>query len=336
MTEFNPATYVTVVFEDVALENIGLDPAPDEYPELIAFCRSEVTNMAADPTQVRLVIVGDMVEAIKRRLPAGPERDSFDADRGAGMLAAKTMVVGDEVHVIVPAWCFLDTQAMRNGSTDAEFAEFVRTAPARERMIRRTVVHEAQHVAMDQAGEDDADYPDAHWVRKTFLGAAHQVAVEYRAELGVRQELREDYETTFPAESLGAFRSDARELYAAYSTDVSALSYYLMVQAIHLWKAFGYVAAARRVDGIEAALAVPQQERALWEQMGAVCWERFEQALAKLEAADTRIVDTEFRATVAQLADLLDEWFVELGFSWRDVENGRNTWFEVVSGHLLI
>lgn len=95
------------------------------------------------------------------------------------------MRVGEEMHVIFPAWLFVDSAWARATLSEEEAEQITAAADSRVRQTRRTGLHEAQHVAMDQAGEDDQDFGDMPWARQNILTVAHQVIAEYRAELGI-------------------------------------------------------------------------------------------------------------------------------------------------------
>lgn len=327
---------VGFILEDADAEALGVDPATGQVSELINFCRATIAAMAPDPSSVLLVIAGDFVGSVKSRLPQ-TYRDSFDDARGAGLVAAKTMVVGDEIHVVFPAWYFLDSAAMEARMSPAELAEFLSTAPERDRLTRRTTVHEAQHVAMDQADEDESDFPNARWARRNFLSVAHQILTEYRAELGVHRELRGEYETDFPLESLAALKVDLAVIDDAYQADlnVDALSHNVLQQTQYLWKALAYFAAARRIEGVHSPIVLTAADQALWDQMGGEHWAQFEGLLGRMVSAHTRVSAVDLQRVTDDLADLLEKWLVSLGFSWRDIENTDNSRFDIVSRHLL-
>lgn len=328
---------VGFILEDADAEALGVDPATGQASELINFCRAIIAAMSTDPSSVLLVIAGDFVGSVKSRLPEGAYRESFDEARGAGLVAAKTMVVGDEIHVVFPAWYFLDSAAMEARMSRAELAEFLSSAPERDRLTRRTAVHEAQHVAMEQAGEDKSDFPSARRARRNFLSVAHQVLTEYRAELGVHGELRGEYETDFPLESLAALKVDLALIDDAYQADldVDALSHNVLQQTQHLWKALAYLAAARRIEGVDSPIVLTAADQALWDQMGGEHWAQFEGILGQMVSAHTRVSTVDLQRVTDDLADLLEEWLISLGFSWRDIENIDSTRFDIVSRHLL-
>lgn len=311
---------VALVLEDVDPVALGVDAHAQQTPELINFCRAILAAMAVEPDAVRLVITGNFVESVKRRLPEGDYRDNFDEIRGAGTVGAKTMVVADEIHVVFPAWLFLPSPDENADLT-----------------ARRTAVHEAQHVAMEQHGEDEGDFPNEPWARRNLLTIAHQVIVEYRAELGVTEALRRDFETTLNTATPLALRDDLVRIDDAYqqSLDIAQLAYEVVQQAQHFWKALAYIAAARRVLNVSGPLAVGSDQDELWEQMGAEHWERFEGTLSLVPSAHTRISSQDMSRVTDDLADTLTSWLESLGFTFKDTEDGLNSIFNIVSRHLL-
>lgn len=104
---------VELVIEDADLVMLGMDPDRPVATPLMDFCRGALDLLALRPDKVKLVIAGDFVESVKARLPDGPYRDAFDLARGAGAVGAKTLAVDGEVHVVFPAFLFLDSDAAR-------------------------------------------------------------------------------------------------------------------------------------------------------------------------------------------------------------------------------
>lgn len=311
---------VALVLEDVDPEVLGVDVRADQAPELINFSRPILAAMAVEPEAVRLMITGKFVESVRCRLPESAYRDNYDEARGAGMVGAKTMVVADEIHVVFPAWLFQGPRDEKAGL-----------------LARRTAVHEAQHVAMEQHGEDGGGFPDEPWARRNLLTIAHQVIVEYRAELGVPESLREGFETTLNADTPLALREDLVLIDDAYqqNLDVEQLSYNVVQQSQHFWKALAYIAAARRVLNVDEPLSTDRDHDELWEQMGAEHFERFEEVLRAVPSAHTGVSSVELRRVTDDMADVLTSWLESLGFVWKDIDDGSLCAFNIVSRHLL-
>lgn len=319
-----PITLSAWSVEAADLEALGMAPANPSPTELMNFCRETLGTLAARPEEVTLVIAGDFIESVRSRLPDGPYKEAFDVDRGAGMVGAKTMRVGDEIHVVFPAWLFLDSAWARATLPQDEAEQITSTAAFRAKQTRRTVVHEAQHVAMDQAGEDNQDFSDVPWARQNFLTVAHQVIAEYRAELGVPNDLREDYEAAFPVESLDHLREDLRRIATVeYQShlDVGQLAYDVVQQTQHAWKTLAYVAAARRIAGVDLGESFPNEmtRTQAWTLMAEPLWATFESLLSRIPSGAVRVDAVELRTWTGELADLLTDWLQTYGFVWRDI-----------------
>ena len=273
----------------------------------LLFCLGVTSALALRDSEVVLVITGDFVESVKARLPEGPYRDSYDRTRGAGTVGGKTLVVSDEVHVLLDAWMFYD--ALRDHAED------------RGRLARRTASHEACHVAMEQSGEDEVVLDELTWDRQNFVSVAHQVISEYRAELGVPVDLREDYEISLAPDSLAVLRDDLRRIAAVeyqQHRDVDKLAYDVTQQSHHLWKVLAYLAASRRVFGVPLGEPVPYHpaDAENWELMVEAHWTTFEKLLSGIPEGGVRIEEGELDEKRTVLADLLFEWLRTFGFAW--------------------
>ncbi|MDZ5146297.1 hypothetical protein [Microbacterium testaceum] len=334
-----PVTLSAWAVEDADLEALGMDSVNPSPTELMDFCRAALGALAVRVEEVTLVIAGDFIKSVKSRLPAGAYRDAFDVDRGAGTVGAKTMRVGGEIHVIFPAWLFLDSTWARATLSPEEAERITSTAESRAGQVRRTVVHEAQHVAMDQAGEDNQDFGNVPWVRQNFLVVAHQVIAEYRAELGVPNNLRESYEADFPVESLDHLREDLRRITTVeYQShlNVERLAYDVVQQSHHAWKMLAYVAAARRIAGVGIGEPFPTEmtRTEAWTLMAEPHWGAFEELLSRIPSGGVRVAAADLSAWTAELADLLVAWLQTYGFVWRDV--GADSEFLIESWELFV
>lgn len=316
-------THPTVSCEYVEATTLGIDPTMRYLPGLISFCQRTLADMAPDPDAVLLVITGDFVHSVTKRLPTETDETGLSEERGAGRVAGKTMEVDDEIHVLIPTWHFPDPLEVESQKDVSD----------RERIARRTILHEAQHVVMMQAGEDFKDFSSEPWARGHFLSGAHQILAEYRAELAVPRSLWEESDWDFPADSLKALQDGLRACEDSYclSGDLDALSQKVYQQALHLWKRFAYLAAARRIA--EISTPPDASTKRLWASMGSEHWGPFEDLLGQVASAQTRVPQIELEHTADKLADLLQKWLVSLGYRWQDT--ARGAWFEPVKEHPL-
>ncbi len=321
-TEQEPQIRLLVEFCDA--EALGVTSGPDgaNLTDSLLFCLGLTSTVALRDDEVVLVITGDFVESVNARLPEGTPQDTYDRTRGAGTVGGKTMVVGNEVHVLLDAWTFYDADVIETRGGDAETVAALRDhAEQRGRLAQRTAAHEARHVAMEQAGEDEVDLDGLTWSQKNFVSAAHQLISEYRAELGVPLSLREDSEATLTPDSLATLRNDLRRIVAVEYQQhrvVSKLALDVMQQSLHLWKVLAYLAAARRVFGIplgEPVLHHPADSED-WQLMVDAHWTDFERLLSDIPEGGVRVDMGELDKRTTALADLLPQWLRTFGFAW--------------------
>lgn len=321
-----------MAWEGVDTAMLGMSRADPQPTYLMNVCRAVLASHALDPDEVTFVIAGDFVESVKARLPEGPYRDTYDETRGAGTVGGKTLRVGDQIHVIFHAWLFLDPDAVEAEGWDADAVSQLReSADARAKQVRRTIVHEAQHVAIAQAGEADLALDGLSWQRQNFVSVAQQVIEEYRAELAVPIELREQYEVALPVESLTALRGDLRRIAMVeyqQHLDVGRLAYDITQQSHHAWKALAYVAAARRVFNVPLADPVPPRVASAedWLLMADQHWVTFEDLLSHVPDGTVRLSSGQLDDVTNELADLLIEWLRTLGFVWSETHFLVESW----------
>ena len=337
-----PIAFSRWIAEAVDFEYIGMNSGNPQPTELMIFCCAMLGTAAPDPEKVCFVVTGDFEESVKQRLPEGEYRDSFDTQRGAGMVAAKTLKVSDEIHVVFPQWMFVDTEAALRILEPEEAAKIASTEAERAQHVRRTAFHEAQHVAIAQRGEDTVDLDGLGWASKNFVSVAAQIIEEYRAELAVPRELREEHELVFPVDALEHLRADLTRITTVeyqQHLDVGKLSYDVVQQTHHVWKVLAYLVAARRVFGIVPSTAIPAdvQRKEAWRLMAAPLWERFEALLSEIPPGQISVSPKALHRCAIELADLLSEWVRLLGFRWDDIGDpaDQNSQFSIESWGLF-
>lgn len=339
------AVYVRTRYEYVDLELLGMDPQSPVATETLSFSSALLGAIALSPESCQLVVTGDFVESVKQRLPRAEYRDGFDIARGAGLVGGKTMRVGEEVHVLLPATLFItDTATIAVPGSSEEPVTFVQAfglsnAEVRDKIARRTVLHEAQHVAMIQAGEDVDPSEDEPWVHRNFLTVANQVISEYRAERAVPADLRDADDEQDALSGLLALRADFHRIAAVEyqdHLDVARLQYGIVQESHTAWKVLAYFAAARRVAGIPVEQPVSSRlaDTDEWSMMAAPHWDRFEELLADLPPGTVRVDIDELARVTTALADLFPAWLGSFGFLWRDV--GDNSEFRIQSWDLIL
>ena len=315
------AGYVGLVLEWADLEALHVDVEAGTVPELMGWCVAALTELAPDPSHVTLVVTGDFVASVHSRL--GPDRrQAYDLERGSGFVGGKTMLRPDGgLDVLLHAWWF--------GEVEEEFRE--RTA----QLVKRTLVHEAQHVAMAQQEREHTIADGTGRIMTNLLSGADSVLGEYRAELGVGPTLRDGELVWDALLVLEALRSDLARVVNDYQEHLDVGRLVLDVGTVGLvgWRGLAYMAAAGRVMG-NGQIPAEVTADPLWVRMAARHWDAFAEALAAAEPGTVRMGRDDLDAVVADLAGVLGEWLVDLGFEWTDYPGG-NSLFKVVEWDLL-
>jgi hypothetical protein len=138
------------------------------------------------PDEVSLVAAVSLASAVQRRQP----EVAYDTDRGSGTVAARTMRRADgHIEVIIESGFLTEVDAYGQGRfTAAGQPQLSRRGLAQ---MRKTVIHEAQHVTMGQrnsgydqfeVSEHASDYP--RW----DYAVAAKILDEYRAEWNAAQQ----------------------------------------------------------------------------------------------------------------------------------------------------
>lgn len=316
-----------LVLEHLDPALLGVNPEAGTVSPLIYECLKILGAASLRPAETQLVIAGDFVASVRDRLPVGPYRDHYDTTRGDGFVGGKTLTLPDgHIDVVMPAGIFVPVE-------DDDEA-------ARERILIaiRTVSHEAQHVAMGQAGEAEVTEfeNEPGWARRNFLVAADQVIGEYRAEAAIDLALRSALAWE-PVDILRRVRNDLRRValvdYQEH-LDVRRLSQEAGQQAHTAWKLLAYVAASlRNDDGTFEDLPGDVLGNPRWDEMAGAHWARYIEILGKVPPGSVRIGRAELELYIADLATLLQEWLVDFGFEWTDNEEGSS--FLIVGWDLL-
>ncbi|WEG10338.1 hypothetical protein PU630_07255 [Microbacterium horticulturae] len=316
---------------------LGIQPSTTAGLQRLGRCLAVLGANAPRPQEVKLVITADFVKSVSDRLPPA-QRGLYDISRGAGTVGAKTMMVRDDVHVLVPALLCLDADVAQARSAPKHAKEIADIVQLRTGMLYRLVTHEAQHVAMYQNGEDDPIIRDAREGRRNLLVAAHQVMTEYRAELGVPAQMNAPTSEWSPIEDLEVLRDGLRRVACVeYQShlNVGKLAHDVLYQASNLWKAFAYQAAMCRVEGV--AIGEPVSLDVLktdeWKRMADAHWVDFQEALSDAPTGTTEWDERAREDLTDEVANVLDQWLDTLGFSWSDGPAGSR--FDILSWDLL-
>lgn len=274
-------------------------------------CARIVGRASLDPGKAVVVVTGDFVRSVRDRFPA-EIRHHYNSERGDGEVGAKTMVVADEVQVIMHEYYF-------EPQPDPSFDYALRN-----KMIARLIRHEAGHVTMEHAGEANGPTIDRDGdARRRFLHIADEVISEYRAELGVALDDRTHVDGFEPEELAAWLRNRLAQVttvdYQAH-LDPRRLAYDVAGALQLAAKQLAPIAAKRVLQGIApgAAFNAATEADPDWRAMGQPVWVSFAQALDGIPPASERIPQADLDRATVQLADVLHDWLIRLDFNWDD------------------
>ena len=125
------------------------DPRPQALQRGFIELGELLARLVDDPAVVTLVIPVDVADAVRRREPDVP----YTVERGSGLVSGRTMTMPDgRIDVII--------RGDPLGAFDEKNVPMLNPEPASRRLIRRGLIHEAQHVVMHQRGSGFAMYDD--------------------------------------------------------------------------------------------------------------------------------------------------------------------------------
>ncbi|GAB3435084.1 hypothetical protein GCM10027517_03870 [Phycicoccus ginsengisoli] len=299
---------------------LGIDPEAPVAPELLTTCASILAVAAVDAERCRLIVAGDFVASVQERSTSDYYRENYDLRRSTGMVAAKTMTLADgSIDVLVPAgWFSLDLTS--------EQADEVRS------LAVRAVWHEAQHVAIAQAGESDPEaFVGEPWARRNFLTVADQVIEEYRAERALAGDFVVGGHGWDLGEVLETWRNDLiRIACVEYQEhlDVGRLWFGIGQECQTIWKLLAYVAATLPADADPvASVGDDVSTHPLWSRMVGPHWLRFVEILRPVPPGSDRVERARIERFAGDLADELSTWLKTLGFDFSDGADGNSTFY---------
>jgi hypothetical protein len=274
-----------------------------------------LASLVDRPGEVTLVIPMDFVAAVNLREPGV----DFRSNRGSGVVAARTMPRPDgTVDVLVPA-AFIGAKDANDeplytarGALDGD--------PALVQLMRRTIVHEAQHAVMAQRGSDWRAYealgvsPEA---AKHHYGAAAKMCDEHRAEYNAIQLTTPKPPTA--DDVLAVLSHLGQELAAAYSdfqgsNDLRELRDQVYAACIHFWTSVAYWAAQfRQGDEIVDVPADIAQLQA-WQRYVGGTWGDMMQALSLLPVTSLTTSPEVLQDAARGLAVAVEKSLNHIGF----------------------
>jgi hypothetical protein len=265
---------------------IWSDPSPDALRTGIDALAELLASLVDRPNDVTLVLPVDVPKAVMRRDPAVHHA----AERGPGTVGGRTMLRRDGgVEVIVDANSLINSDGSGFKPTAAGLPS---VRPDGVRMLRRTVVHEAQHAIMELQGSGLGAYRH----QSTWQGApnlqfavARKMCDEHRAQWNAVQVIGAAAPTAGDvldvlcpmgqelAAAVGRFEQSRRE-----PIDIKRLKDDVYAACTPLWTWVAFWAAEYR-EGSEIS-EVPGEIARLkvWQRYVGPTWQTMARALTQL------------------------------------------------------
>ena len=268
---------------------IWSDPSPDALRTGIDALAELLTSLVDRPNDVTLVLPVDVPKAVMRRDPAVHHA----AERGPGTVGGRTMLRRDGgVEVIVDANSLINSDGSGFKPTAAGLPS---VRPDGVQMLRRTVVHEAQHANMELQGSGLGAYR----YQSTWQGApnlqfavARKMCDEHRAQWNAVQVIGAAAPTAGDvldvlcpmgqelAAAVGRFEQSRRE-----PIDIKRLKddVYAACTPLWTWVAF-WAAEYREGSEISEIGEVPEEIARLkvWQRYVGPTWQTMARALSQL------------------------------------------------------
>lgn len=294
---------------EIALEAFSPDHLSSD---MVGRAAAELAARVPDPAQIKLTFSGDFRKSVRERTDDVWERENYETGRLSGQAGARVMSHPDgSIDVVVDA-----------AQVDPEITS--------DEALRRTIAHEAWHVATTARGESLNDIRVRRGLSGTsregnFLALAGIAAEEFRVEralceegfpLGcehrdqvpgmlelVRDEINDGMAIRFPGESVERCCQTVMTVFHRMSILLS------------------YLAADEIVGGTALQVASP-----LWDGLVGKNYVRFRDALAALPSAAAQSSLAELERRLPEITEVLETWLGDLGFWIEDREGNEMYW----------
>lgn len=300
-------------FSQEMANELTVDETITSLTQLLSAISKALRN--EDLGRTRLIITGDIVTSVNTR--EDRTNKEFTVERGAGVVAAKTMPPNADgiVDILIPAHWILPT----NGPTKE-----------RDEYIQHIAAHEAIHASLFHIGEEPFDLhhrKEFGYAMQNFLSMASEQVEEHLAEYISSKTT--GYRIGQTAEqvklSIEAWQDTlATKLPAIPEDSPDYFQQGMMVtfEALHiLWKSLAYLAAElRNEDGFQP---IPSEVADLpeWKELIEPWWSQYLQLLNEIPMT----IDVDIQTTdkvVHELALHLQSWADGIGFDFHDSIEG--------------
>jgi hypothetical protein len=317
----SPTPRCRIVYDDEFhpdfADGLQRDPSADAMQRGFEELADNLGRLVDRPDEVALVVAVSLASAVQGRQPGVP----YHTDRGTGTVAARTMKrAAGHVEVIVESGFLMEVGTDRRGRfTAAGLPQLSRKGLVH---MRRTIIHEAQHVTMHQrdSGYDqfelskhESDYP--RW----DYAVASKILDEYRAELNAaRQDSRPPPSLS---DILEVFEHLGSELAAAdqkYQTAPTLAAVATLMEDVYnactaYWTWIAYWAAQFRASGIRVGAEI--QSLSLWKRYVGPSWAELIQIFDELPVEDLGTPGAMLRRSAAHVArQWVPESLRQIGF----------------------
>lgn len=295
-----------LMVEGVDLDLIDVTLDPPGVPRTLEWCLAVLRETVPDPGCVEVVVTGNMAASVRRRLPEGVDDDNGQPTHGGGISVGKTLRTSEGLVFV-----FLHAQVFRN-DLDAEQTLVNRL------LVRRTLVHEAQHVAMHQNGQVYRMDPGASFRDLNLVGGAAAVVEEYRAECSVDAEYRQGEPVWFVQDIIDDVRANLDLAVAEYQVhrDVAQLVFEVTTGMLVAWRGLAYAAARAVVIPEEAGVTESVAADPVWQRAFEARWAPFVDVLGRASRGTDVMPDAVLSEVVDGVADLILGSMTDLGFQW--------------------
>jgi hypothetical protein len=306
-------------------KGVWSDPRPEALQRGFIELAELLAELVDDPTVVTLVIPFDIAEAVQRREPDVP----YTLERGSGIVGGRTMSLPDgRIDVIINAGWLL--------AYDENNVPILNREPMK--VIRRGLVHEAQHVVMQQraSGFDEYGFNAVEGMFNRQLAAnASKLCDEHRAEWHAVRLTEPEPPTTGAVtdvlEALGRQLSAANQAYQAANQAgldgpdaVYSLAVAVFTASEPFWTSLGYWTAQYRTGDADIT-DIPAEITAvpLWQRYAGNVWSLLQDSLLTLPVEDLTTGAEALDAAAREVAATLTSSLETLGFGYEDSGAGQ-------------
>lgn len=281
-----------------------------------------LAELVDDPDVVTLIIPWDFAEAVLRR--DGDESD--DLERGSRHVVGRTIPAADgSISVIIDATSLLGAD-QHDPKDDAM------------RAVRRTLIHEAQHVIMYQRGSGNDAYESGAIVGSIdweFVVHASKVCDEHRAEWQTicltERNPPAVKDVRAALEALGRKLAAANRDYQGAPDDRDRVLQFkdaVLTACNGFWTSLGYWAAEHRTDDANIAdMSTEITALHLWQRYARDAWASLQASLRTLPVENLTTSREILSAAGQQVAATLRSSLETIGFRYEETSSGGRAFY---------